>query len=183
MGVRPRKPGQPIPVVHVVWRRAENDLVRLLAKIQRRQIRRSLKSIGRYSEVRETVEIYHPDRCDVGERSRILGHTVIYAEGGVSIGSDVWIAAHCTISSVTHPTDPDERRTGRLLLAPVRIEDGAWLGAGAIILSGVTVGRDAIVGAGSVVTRDVFPGDTVIGVPARSHAPASRIESPAAARH
>ncbi len=93
--------------------------------------------------------------------------TVIYAEGGVSIGSDVLIAAHCTIASVTHPTDPDERRTGRREFAPVRIEDGAWLGAGAIVLPGVTVGRDAIVGAGAVVTKDVPPGETVVGVPAR----------------
>lgn len=136
-------------------------------------MRRSLKSIGDESEVLDKVLIYHPDQCEIGERSRIIGTTVIYAHGGVTIGSDVWIAAHCTISSVTHPTDPDERRTGRLLYAPVRIEDGAWLGAGAIILPGVTVGRDAIVGAGAVVTRDVPPGETVTGVPARAHARAS----------
>ena len=49
----------------------------------------------------------------------------------------------------------------------MRIEDGAFLGAGAIVLPGVTVGRDAIVGAGAVVTRDVPPGETVVGVPAR----------------
>ncbi len=48
----------------------------------------------------------------------------------------------------------------------MRIEDGAWLGAGAIVLPGVTIGRDAIVGAGAVVTRDVPPGETVVGVPA-----------------
>jgi acetyltransferase-like isoleucine patch superfamily enzyme len=147
---------------HLSWRIADH---------QHREVRRSLKSIGDDSEVCPTVVIYRADRCEIGERSRIIGNTVIYAEGGVTIGSDVWIAAHCTISSVTHPTDPDDRRTGRLLLAPVRIEDGAWLGAGAIILPGVTVGRDAIVGAGAVVTKDVPPGETVIGVPARTHAP------------
>jgi acetyltransferase-like isoleucine patch superfamily enzyme len=155
--------------------RLEDHLLWRLANLQRRQIHRSLKSIGEDSQVPETAVIYHADRCEIGERSRIIGNTVIYAEGGVSIGSDVWIATHCTITSVTHPTDPDERRTGRLLLAPVRIDDGAWLGAGAVILPGVTVGRDAIVGAGAVVTRDVPPGETVTGVPARTHAPTSVI--------
>ena len=107
--------------------RFEDHLLWCLANLQRRQIHRSLKSIGEDSQVPETAVIYHADRCEIGERSRIIGNTVIYAEGGVSIGSDVWIATHCTITSVTHPTDPDERRTGRLLFAPVRMDDGAWL--------------------------------------------------------
>jgi acetyltransferase-like isoleucine patch superfamily enzyme len=149
---------------HLLWR---------FDDLRCKQIRRSLKSCGEGSLVRETAVIYHPDRCDIGSRTLVVGGTVIYAEGGVSIGSDVWIAAQCTISSVTHPTDPDERRTGRLEFAPVRIEDGAWLGAGAIVLPSVTVGRDAIVGAGAVVTRDVPPGATVVGVPARQAAYAS----------
>ena len=40
------------------------------------------------------------------------------------------------------------------------VEDGAWIGAGCILLPGVTVGRNAVVGAGSVVTKDV-PADAV----------------------
>lgn len=50
---------------------------------------------------------------------------------------------------------------------PVRINDHAWIGAGAIILPGVTVGESAIVGAGSVVTRDVQSGWLFVGVPAK----------------
>lgn len=146
---------------HLLWR---------LDNARRRHTRRSLNSVGDDTWIAESVVIYHPDRCDVGSRSRIIGATVIYGEGGVSIGDDVWIATHCAISSVTHPTDPDERKTGQVLLAPVTIEDGAWLGAGSIILPGVTVGRDAIIGAGAVVTRDVPSGETVVGVPARARA-------------
>ena len=50
---------------------------------------------------------------------------------------------------------------------PIRIEDGAWIGAGAIILAGVTVGQKSIVGAGAVVTRDVPPYAIVAGNPAK----------------
>lgn len=54
-----------------------------------------------------------------------------------------------------------------LEIKPVRIEAGADIGTGAVILPGVTVGRNAIVGAGAVVNRDVAPYAVVAGVPAR----------------
>jgi sugar O-acyltransferase (sialic acid O-acetyltransferase NeuD family) len=50
----------------------------------------------------------------------------------------------------------------------VVIEDGAQIGSGAQILQYLRIGRAASVGAGAVVTRDVAPGDTVVGVPART---------------
>mgnify|MGYP001095878185 CR=1 FL=1 len=46
------------------------------------------------------------------------------------------------------------------------IEDGAWIGAGAIILDGVRIGRNGVIGAGSVVTRDVPDYGIAIGAPA-----------------
>lgn len=51
-------------------------------------------------------------------------------------------------------------------MEPIKIEENAWIGAGATILGGVTIGEAAVVGAGSVVTEDV-PSKTVVGgVPA-----------------
>ena len=54
----------------------------------------------------------------------------------------------------------------------VRIQDHAYIGAGAIIKQGnpehpLVIGRGAVVGMGAVVTRSVSPGATVIGNPAR----------------
>ena len=49
----------------------------------------------------------------------------------------------------------------------VVMEEGARIGAGAVLLPGVTLGRDALVGAGSVVLRDVPPRTVVAGNPAR----------------
>jgi acetyltransferase-like isoleucine patch superfamily enzyme len=49
----------------------------------------------------------------------------------------------------------------------VRVENGATIGSGAVIIGDVTIGADALVGAGAVVTRDVAPGEVVAGVPAR----------------
>lgn len=57
-------------------------------------------------------------------------------------------------------------------LGNVRIEDHAYIGAGAILRQGqpgkpLIVGKGAVVGMGAVVTRDVPPGVTVVGNPAR----------------
>jgi len=55
----------------------------------------------------------------------------------------------------------------------VIIEDGAYIGTGAIIKQGtpsrpLVIGKDSVVGMGSVVTKSVTAGDTVFGAPAKS---------------
>ncbi len=47
------------------------------------------------------------------------------------------------------------------------VDDDAWIGYGAIIMSGVHIGKGAIVAAGTVVTKDVPPYAIVGGVPAK----------------
>ena len=48
----------------------------------------------------------------------------------------------------------------------VTVEEGASIGAGAVVVAGVTIGRWALVAAGAVVTRDVLDHELVGGVPA-----------------
>ncbi len=86
--------------------------------------------------------------------------------GGITIGDGVMIGPGVRLISSGHPLDPAERRS-RITAAPIRIERGAWIGAGAHVLQGVTVGEDAVVGAGAVVTRDVPAATLVGGAPAR----------------
>jgi galactoside O-acetyltransferase len=100
-----------------------------------------------------------------------VGKSAIFiCGGGVTVGDRVMIAHGARIVSSGHriPDDPAEPlRFSGPDAAPIRIEDDAWVGTGAIVLAGVTVGRGAIVAAGAVVTSDVAPGSIVGGVPAR----------------
>ena len=49
----------------------------------------------------------------------------------------------------------------------ITIEDGAIIGAGAVIKAGVKVGKNSVVAMGAVVTKDVPENVVVLGNPAR----------------
>jgi acetyltransferase-like isoleucine patch superfamily enzyme len=52
-------------------------------------------------------------------------------------------------------------------VAPVEIEDGAWLGQNVVVGPGVRIGAGAVVGANSVVLSDVPDYSVAVGAPAR----------------
>lgn len=82
----------------------------------------------------------------------------------ITIGNNVRIAPNVRFHAAGHdPAHPDLPDVG----ASIRVEDGVWIGAGAIILQGVSIGQGAVVAAGAVVTTDIPPAVIVGGVPAR----------------
>jgi acetyltransferase-like isoleucine patch superfamily enzyme len=95
-------------------------------------------------------------QCYFDARDLVVGDDVGWGPGARVLGS-----AHTGL-----PADVPIIRTD-LLIEPVRVESGADIGTGAIVLPGVTIGRGSIVGAGAVVTEDVPPFAIVAGVPAR----------------
>lgn len=90
----------------------------------------------------------------------------------ITIGNHVMIAHFASIyDNNNHPIDPRARAAnepiGKEDIAPVVIEDNAWIGAHAIVLKGVTIGKGSVVAMGAVVTKDVPPMTVVAGNPAR----------------
>lgn len=103
------------------------------------------------------------DKMTIGNNVFINSNLLAMARGGITIEDDVQIAANVQLLSNNH--DPYDRQV--LLVKPIVIKKGAWIGAGASIMAGVTVGKYAIVGAASVVTHDVGDYEVVAGNPAR----------------
>ena len=106
-------------------------------------------------------------RIKIGEDCFFNIGCVLDAENSITIGDRVSLGHRVLILTSSHDTAAKERRAGAVTTAPVTIEDGVWIGSGAIILPGVRIGAGSIIGAGSVVTRDI-PADTLaFGQPAR----------------
>jgi acetyltransferase-like isoleucine patch superfamily enzyme len=72
----------------------------------------------------------------------------------ITIGDHVTISHNTLIFAHTATPAKSHLATVYNRVAPVRIDDGAWIGANCTILPGVTIGRDCMVGAGSVVAKD-----------------------------
>jgi acetyltransferase-like isoleucine patch superfamily enzyme len=107
-------------------------------------------------------------RITLGEHAFIGFGTELDIAVKLSVGRHALIAPGCFITDHVHgrragPRIDDQGTDARAVV----IGDDAWLGARAVVLAGVRIGEGAIVGAGAVVTRDVPPGAIVAGVPAR----------------
>jgi maltose O-acetyltransferase len=118
------------------------------------------------AEIGEETQIRTPFHCDYGDGIRIgartfVNYNCVMLDGApITIGDECLLAAGVQLVTATHPIDPAPRRAAWEQALPVTIEDGVWLGAGAIVGPGVTVGENTVVGAGSVVTRSL-PGGVV----------------------
>ena len=106
--------------------------------------------------------IAKPFYCSYGNVQKPC-NLLAMSRGGITIGDNVQIAGNVQLLSNNH--DPYDRQI--LTCKPIVIKDGAWIGAGATILSGVTIGKFAIVGAASVVTHDVGDYEVAVGSPAK----------------
>jgi acetyltransferase-like isoleucine patch superfamily enzyme len=125
---------------------------------------------------REETTIEIGDNVFVGAGSTIDSAISVVIESNVLISYDC-IIADCDNHSLYPELRLDDLRDWmdgqrhdwtHSAMAPIRICEGAWIGARSIVLKGVTVGAGAVVGMGSVVTRDVPPRTIVAGNPARA---------------
>lgn len=129
-----------------------------------------LKKLGPQSTIYPFARIYSPNNVTVGSNVSINDFVHIWGAGGVIIGDNSLIAAHCVITSQSHRVDA--LNAGMLYREtndnrPIEIGHNVWIGSGAIILPGIEVGCNSIIAAGSVVKESIPPNSLYAGVPAR----------------
>jgi maltose O-acetyltransferase len=141
----------------------------LPAEIEKRReiVQQLFGAVGRKFEIRP------PFYCDYGchiyaqENLYINFDCVILDCNKVYLGRNVLLAPKVQIYTAYHPLDPETRKSGLELAAPIAIGDDVWIGGGAIICPGVTIGNNTTIGAGSVVTKDIPANVIAAGNPCR----------------
>jgi acetyltransferase-like isoleucine patch superfamily enzyme len=117
--------------------------------------------IGDDVEIGDNVKIgslVHIDyNVKIGENTKIEG--MVYLPPLSRVGKNCFIGPNAALTNDPYPMC--DKMIG------VTIEDGAIIGARAVIKAGVTVGKNSVVAMGAVVTKDVPPDSVVVGVPAR----------------
>lgn len=83
----------------------------------------------------------------------------------VRIGNRVAISGNDYFLTHTKPMLFHKKVMGSSV-APINVEDDAWIAIGVIILPGVTIGRGSIIASGSVVTKSIPPFVMAAGMPA-----------------
>jgi putative colanic acid biosynthesis acetyltransferase WcaF len=108
--------------------------------------------IGEGVTIRPGVRIKNPWRLIVGDNCWIGEDCWIDNIGDVTIGDDVCLSQGAYLCTGNH--DWSDTSFG-LIVKPIRLESGSWVGARALIGPGVSLGQCAVAAAGSVVQRSV----------------------------
>jgi putative colanic acid biosynthesis acetyltransferase WcaF len=132
--------------------------------------------IGRGVILKPQVKITFPWKLEVGDSVWLGEECWILNLERVVIGSNVCISQRAFLCTGSHNY---KLPTFDLIVKPITIEDGAWLGAASWVGPGVTVGSHAVLSAGSVATKNleawgVYQGNPAEWVKARNNRTADR---------
>ncbi|WP_028402005.1 sugar O-acetyltransferase [Ectobacillus panaciterrae] len=104
---------------------------------------------------------------EVGDNFFANFDCIILDCGKIKIGNNVWLGPRVQIYSVNHVMEPQARKEGYEIAAPVNIADNVWVGGNTVINMGVSIGENSIIGSGSVVTKDIPANVVAVGNPCR----------------
>jgi acetyltransferase-like isoleucine patch superfamily enzyme len=133
---------------------------------KRRLLEEFLQKVGRNVLPNSPIHIDFGN-MEIGEDTVINFNLVVLDEALVKIGNHCFIGPNCSIYTVVHSLDYEERNQGFMYAKPVVISDNCWLGGSVTVLPGVTIGEGSVIGAGSVVTKDIPAGVLAYGNPCK----------------
>ena len=119
--------------------------------------------VGQGVVIKPGVQVKYPWRLAVGD------HTWIGEDAWIDNLADVKLGSHCCLSQACYllTGNHDYRsKTFDLRVGRIALEDGAWIGAKAVVCPGVTVGKEAVLAVASVLSGDAEEAMVYRGNPA-----------------
>ncbi len=119
--------------------------------------------IGKGVVIKPRVKITFPWKLRVGDHVWLGEECWLLNLGSITIGSHVCISQRAFLCTGSHDY---KQPAFDLIVRPITVQEGAWLGAGSWVAPGVNVGTHAVLTAGSVATKDLEPWAICQGNPA-----------------
>ena len=126
--------------------------------------------MGKKVRIKPCVNIKYPWHLNIGDNVWIGENVWIDCLVRVTIGSNVCISQGATLLTGSHDY---KKKSFDLLTGSVTLEDGVWIGAGAIVNMGITVASHTVLTSGSVATKSleaysVYQGNPAIRIRVRN---------------
>jgi putative colanic acid biosynthesis acetyltransferase WcaF len=119
--------------------------------------------VGAGVVIKPGLHVKYPWRLEVGDHAWLGERVWIDNFVTVRVGASACVSQGAYLCTGNHDwSDPAMRR----FLAPVVVEEGAWVGAFARVAPGVVVGREAVVALGAVLVENAEPHGIYAGNPA-----------------
>ncbi len=121
-------------------------------------------SIGKGVVVKPAVNIKYPWNLEVGDYSWIGENVWIDNLDKVTIGKNCCLSQGAMLLIGNHDYKSE---TFDLMIAPITLEDGVWIGAQTVVCPGITCKSHSILTVGSIATKDLEAYTICQGNPAK----------------
>jgi putative colanic acid biosynthesis acetyltransferase WcaF len=134
-----------------------------LSALKRWALRAFGAKVGQGVVIKPRVTITFPWKLTLGNNVWLGEECWLLNLDQITIGNNVCISQRAFLCTGNHDYKSE---SFNLILKPIRLEEGAWIGANAWVGPGVCVGSHAVLAAGSVITTDLTPFGVYRGNPA-----------------
>ncbi len=118
--------------------------------------------IGKDVRIKPGIYIHYPWKLIIGDHSW-LAACRIENLAIVTIGKNVCISQEAMLLTGNHDY---KKSSFDLITKPINLEEGAWVGARAIVCPGIIIKSHAVLTVGSIATKDLEPYSIYQGNPA-----------------
>jgi putative colanic acid biosynthesis acetyltransferase WcaF len=109
------------------------------------------------------ISVKYPWNIEIGDYSWIGENAWLDSLDKITIGAHACISQGAYLCTGNHDwSDP----AFGLIVKPITVEEGAWVGARAVVLPGVTIANHSVIAAGAVITGNTEPYTVYSGNPA-----------------